>query len=163
MPRTRPKKEDYEPVASVPEGLTWKPGPGVTTNVMLYSIGNIYKLVRDRVTGAVQYFKLKDTGPEKSPNEKIDAEPAREAQVRYRVGTMCWFIDEGSHWFLCEVVERTGKDRATFGEPQRITIKSVNGRDADKQVEWPYGLLEFPAKENNPIFARLRPLKARYR
>ena len=149
-------KADYEPVDSVPEGLKWKPAGGnpAKGHTVLLSFGNIYRLVRDRTTGEVQYFKLKDT-PEKSPSEKIDAEPKKQEQIRYNTGKLCWFIDTGSRWFLCKVVER---------KPNRIVLRSETGWDADKQAPWPYGeLLEFPCKENNPLFCRLRPLKARYR
>lgn len=189
----RPRKADYEQVDSVPDGLRWKPAPGPRAGsgsgpprkppspderknkrrererrtpeqatTTLFSFANTYMLVRMRATGAVTYYRLKDM-PEKSPAEKIDAEPTKKEQVRFRVGAQCWFVDTGGRWFLCEVVERTGHDRATFGEPGRIVIKSVTGWDADRKAPWEYGdLLEFPDKPNNPLFMRLRPLKARY-
>jgi hypothetical protein len=165
-------KEDYEPVAteSVPEGLKWKPSKGAhsKTQVTLFSFGNIYKLVRSLETGAAQYFKLKGSDVAKSPAEKIDAEPGTESgrkkeQVRYRVGCKAWFLDTGNRWYLIEVVARIGENRETFGEPKRIIIKSATGMDADKRTPWPYGAeLEFPAKPDNALFMRLRPLKARY-
>lgn len=148
----------YEPVDTVPEGLRWKPaahhGFKHHPETVLLSFGGAYKLVRSRTTGEVQYFKLRDDTV-KSPSEKIDAEPKKQGQDRYNTGKLCWFIDTGSRWFLCKVVER---------KPSRIVLSSETGWDADKQAAWPYGaLLEFPARENNPLFARLRPLKSRYR
>lgn len=146
----------YEPVASVPEGLRWKPGHGpksarVTT---LFSLGNIYKLQRDRDTGALWYYKLRDTGPEKSPAESIDAEPTAKKQIRYNVGKHCWLIIDG-RWFCCEVVGRTQ-------EPATITLRPTTGWDAERQTPWPHSeTLEFTAQPTNPLFQRLRPLKAR--
>ncbi len=152
----RVKASDYEPVATVPDGLRWKPAVGwpPAGKTVLLSFGNAYRLERTLATGEVQYFKLKDV-PEKSPSEKIDAEPVKPSQVRYNTGKLCWLIDTGGRWFLCKVVERT---------PGRIVLRSETGWDADKQAPWTYGeLLEFPAVLTNPLFARLRPLKARYR
>lgn len=163
MPQKKLPK--YELCTDVPEGITWKPSCGkraaVPKTVTMLSIGNIYKLVRTLATGEVVYYKAIDTGPEKSPAESIDAEPVKKAQVRYRVGKQCWFVlPEG--WFLCEVTRRTGGDRATFGEPKRIAIKSVTGWDATRTVAWPHPEeIEFVAQENNPMFARLLPLNAR--
>lgn len=153
----------YEPVASVPEGLRWKPATGSSNSdknvtVLLSTPGSFYKLIRDRVTGEVVYFKMKDTGAEKSPADKIDTEgPTSQKQVRYRTGGFCWFVDTGSRWYCCEVVERKQ-------DPARIVLRPVTGWDAERQVQWSYGdLLEFPALKNNPVFCRLRPLKARSR
>lgn len=142
----------YEPIESVPDGLTWKPSPGWSnTTTTLYSIGNIYKLVRVRDTGAVTYFKLKGSDVPKSPAEKIDAEPKKERK-RLDVGSRCWFVDTGPHWYLVEIVARA---------PNRVTIKSVTGVDADKLAPWPHSeLLEFPV--HSPLFQRLRKLSARY-
>lgn len=165
-PRRSKHGERYEPVDKVPDGLKWKPqgGPGgKNVTVLLSTPGSFYKLIRDRNTGDVVYFKLKDFGPAVSPAEKIDAEPKRKGQVRYRKGATCWFVDAGSLWYLVEVVDRIGDDRATFGEPHRIVIKSVTGFDAERRTAWAYGdLLEFPAKPDNQMFMRLRPLKDRY-
>lgn len=164
---SRPPPHDaYDPVdvSLVPES-TWKPVAGrpSSTHTVLYSIGNYYKLVRDQATGVVTYFKLRDTGPEKSPATKLDEEPQKKGQVRYRVGSLAWFVDAG-RWFIVVVAARIGEDRATFGEPKRIVIRPTTGRDATGQVEWPYGSeLEFPSNPNNPLFLRLRPLKARVR
>jgi hypothetical protein len=117
-------------------------------------LGNFYKLVRSRETGEVQYFKLKDTGPEISPAEKIDAEPTKKGQVRYRVGSHCWFVLDG-RWFCCEVVSRP---------PNRIVLRPVTGWDADRQAPWPHdGALEISDKPSNSLFQLLRPLKARVR
>lgn len=140
-----------------PNEYTWKPQPGFhasKTHVTLFSTGNIYKLVRELATGAVTYYKLKDTGPEASSKDKIDAEPTPK-QVRYKQGAHAWFIDTGGRWYCVNVVQR--KQR-----PDRIVIASVTGWDADRVCAWPYGgELEFPADRNNPLFQRLRPLKAR--
>lgn len=147
----------YEPIDGVPEGLRWKPIVGCPNHaftVMLSIPGNRYKLVRDRSTGAVAYFKLKDEGPPMSPPEVIDAEPEPEKQVRYHVGKLAWLVEYG-RWFLVKIVER---------KPRRIVIAPESTHDADRLTEWPHGdLLEFPARPSNPLFARLRPLKARYR
>lgn len=164
MPNGTKPKDAYEPVASVPDDLKWRGvsgRPSLTHTTLVSVPGALFKLIRDRSTGAVQYFRLKDMGPEMTPKEKLDAEPERKEQVRYRVGTQCWFIDEG-RWYLCEVVDRTGYAPGT-GTEKRIVIKSVTGFDADRQKAWAFGeLLEFPALENNRLFQRLRPLKDRY-
>ncbi len=151
----------YEQVDTVPEGLTWKPGRGPQSgrtqgaNTTLFSLGNLYKLVRVRDTGAVTYFRLRDQGPEKSTAESIDAEPAPLKQQRFHVGALCWFISEG-RWFQVQVVSRTQ------GSTARIVIRSHTGWDAERQTPWPLaGDLEFPAKPSNPIFQRLRKLSAR--
>jgi hypothetical protein len=148
----------YEPVTSVPEGLTWKPamwgGRAANNITAMYSLGNIYKLVRVRATGAVTYYKLKDDTTA-TPKEQIDAEPERKKQQRFRVGSQCWFIDTTGHWHLVEVVSR---------EPSRIVIKSVTGWDADREVPWEYGeALEFPTSPTNRLFLRLRKLADRYK
>ena len=166
--RAAANKAKYEPVAPelVPGDLKWKfprGMPNSSMRVFLSTPGGYYKLVRDLNTGAVEYFKLKDQGPAPASREKIDAEPEKKGQVRYRVGARCWFVDTGNRWYLVEVVDRVGADRATFGEPCKIVIKPVGTFDADKQAPWPYTPeLEFPAYPNNPMFMRLRPLKARY-
>ena len=173
-----PSKDRYEQVASVPDNLRWKPAPWGSrprvpgsrreklppnSHTVMFSLGNEYKLVRTRATGEVVYYRLKDI-EQKSPAEKIDTEPAKPEQVRYRVGCFCWFVDSDSRWYCCEVVERTGGDRATAGDAHRITLRPVTGWDAERVKEWPYGdLLEFPSLPANPLFQRLRPLKARTR
>lgn len=153
----------YEPVPTVPDGLKWRPqiGKPNKTYVKLVSTpGAYYRLERSRETGEVRYFKLKDTGPEMSPKEKIDTEPTRK-DVRYRVGTKCWFVDVGEKWFLVEVTDRTPRGQ---GHDPRITIKPCEPLDADKRAAWPHGeLLEFPASPDSQLFTRLRPLKDRYR
>lgn len=156
-----PRKGQYEPVPaeSVPADLRWKPAPwgGRPTKYLttMFSLGNIYKLVRVRATGEVSYFKLRDDRPA-TPAEKIDAEPARRQQIRYRTGARCWFVDTGDRWFLCVVVERKQN-------PGRITITPVTGIDADKRSYWEHGeALEFPATRDNRLFQRLRPLRDRY-
>ncbi len=161
-----PRAADYDPVApeTVPEGIRWKPATPHTGKRRAYTsmFGNLYRLVRTLATGEVQYFKLKDADVAATPKEKIDAEPEHKDQVRYRIGCQCWFIETADVWYLVEVVDRVGEDRSTFGEPKRIVLKSATGWDADRKVQWPYGdLLEFPASPNNPMFARLRPLKDR--
>lgn len=158
------KFEDYEPVESIPEGVKWRPQPGQpskTHTKMISTPGAFFRLERNRDTGEVRYFRLKDMGKERTPKDKIDAEPTRGHQVRYRVGTRCWFV-EANRWFLVEVVDRLGGAPGT-GTEKRIVIKPVDPLDADKQTAWPYSdLLEFPAYANNQLFQRLRPLKDRY-
>ena len=154
----------YEPVESVPDDIKWRPVCGMPskTHVSLVSTpGGFFRLKRELATGAVQYFRLKDLGPNAAPKEKIDAEPKREGQVRYRVGAKCWFVVDG-RWFLVEVVDRTGGAAGT-GDEKRITIKPASTHDADKLTPWPYDeFLEFVAQPSNPLFQRLRPLKDRY-
>jgi hypothetical protein len=159
MPTIKFRKEDYVECASVPEGLKWKPMVGRPHGpvVRMLSIGNLYKSVRDLKTGAVTYYKHKsvDGDKEKSPAVKIDAEPEWKSSTHYLPGARAWFIDTGARWFLVEVVKRT--------DARRIVIKSVTGWDADKQTPWGYGEeLEFPARQNNPLYQRLRKLSARY-
>ncbi len=152
--RDRSKRKDlYEQIPSPPDGVKWKPGRGPANKIVtvMYSTpGEYYKLIRDRNTGDVVYYKLKDAAAAATPKEQIDAEPERKKQVRYRENAVCWWVDNG-RWFLVKVVKR---------EPKRITITSVTGWDADRQKEWPEGLeLEFPAP--GQLFKRLRPLKDR--
>lgn len=153
----RPRKDDYEPIApeDLPEGLTWKPAPWASSGTtVMFSLGNTYKLVRVRATGEISYYRLKGSDVPATPKEKIDAEPAPRQQIRYRTGAHCWFIDTGSRWFLCTVVERK-KD------PDRITIAPVSGIDADRRSHWEHGeALEFPT--GSRLFKRLRPLRDRY-
>lgn len=152
-----PHKSQYERVDSIPDGCAWKPGAGPQPKecTVLYSLGNIYKIVRFKATGEVHYFKLKDTGPEKSPADQIDAEPKRPQQIRFRKGTQCWFVDAAARWYLCSVLERDAK---------RIVLKPETGMDAERATPWPYpDTLEIPAKQNNALYLRLRPLAARYR
>ncbi len=169
----------YEPVEAIPEGVVWKQHvgrPSQTHRTLLSTPGGAYKLVRSLETGEVKYFKLKDSGPVKSPaeiaasKEKIDAEPAPPKQVRYRVGALCWLIEPSSVaplWYLCNVVARIGEDRATFGEPKRIILRPVTGWDAERKVQWPHGVSEEGQPEELSLVAnprnmqRLRPLKAR--
>jgi hypothetical protein len=146
---------DYTPVATVPEGLTWKPFGGAVnkTHVVLLSLGNLYRLERNRETGEVAYFKHKDVDAPKSSAETIDAEPKKK-DVRFRVGSRCWFVDTGPRWYLVEIVRRADN---------RITIKSVAPFDADKTAPWPYPEeLEFVDNPKNPLLQRLRKLNARY-
>jgi hypothetical protein len=152
----RPRWADmdkYERVEDVPPDLKWRPlqGPGDARFTALCTIGDFYRLIRDRETGAVAYYKRTlDDVPAKSPAEQIDAEPVPLKQQRYRKGVECWFIDTGDRWYLVKVADRT---------PNRITIASVTGFDSDRKCPWPYGeLLEFPAMANNPLFMRLRKL-----
>lgn len=157
--------DEYEPVAEVPEGIKWRPAGGhpSKTHTRLFSTpGGFFRLERDRATGEVRYWRKKDMGPSATPKEKLDAEPTRGYQVRYKVGAHCWFVED-NRWFLVEVVDRLGETPGT-GTEKRIVLKPVNELDADKERAWPYGeLLEFPAYPNNPLFLRLRPLKDRYR
>lgn len=96
--------------------------------------------------------------PDTIDKAKIDAEPKR-ARGHYHVGAKCWFV-ETVGWFLCEVTAYANR---------RITIKPVTGKDAERQVDWPYGAeLEFAADGNRGdpgtslrLYDRLRPLKAR--
>lgn len=147
-----PRQEDYESVESVPDGLTWKPlrNEGGKTRTVLFSLGNYYKLIRDRSTGAVQYFKLKDTGPAMSDKAKIDSEP-KSAQHRLRVGSRCWYVDNGK-WFLMTVVARDDKS---------LTLQTVTGWDADRTKEWRTDIL-FQIQAHGELRKRLRPLKDRY-
>ncbi len=153
--RYPPRLNVYEPVETVPEGLRWKAQPGHNVRkdaVVLFSMGNVYKLVRTLATGEVAYFKAKD-GPPKSPSDKIDAEPTPAKQIRYRTGTKCWFVISG-RWFLVSVFERDGK---------RIVLKSETGMDADRTTPWPHpDMLEISASQSNYLYQCLRPLKARY-
>ncbi len=159
---------EYEPVASVPDDLKWRPQvghPSKTHVKMVSTPGQFFRLERELATGAVKYYRLKDMGPAMTSKEKLDTEPTRGAQVRYRVGAQCWFIDQG-RWFLVKVVDRTGGAAGT-GTENRITIAPVTGFDADKQAPWPYGeFLEFPTSQGrkgySPLFDRLRPLRDRY-
>lgn len=93
--------------------------------------------------------------PDKIDKAKIDAEPARPRAI-YRVGMRCWFVEAG-RWFLCEVIANADR---------RMTIKPVTGRDAERQVDWPYGdQLEFPTDGRRlgglRLYDHLRPLSAR--
>lgn len=88
---------------------------------------------------------------------KIDAEPTKQ-RVQYRNGQQAWFVNDG-RWFLVEIVSN---DRF------RMTIKPVTGRDAERQVDWPYGAaLDFRLPRNRRkdaglgLYDRLRPLSAR--
>ena len=163
----RPRWKDYdafERVDTVPDGMKWMPtqgAPQASANfTVLRTIGDYYRLIRNRATGEVAYFKRKVADAPATPAAKIDAEPEREKQVRYRKGTFCWFVDTDGRWYCCEVVDRQAPN--TGDAAKRITIRSTTGFDAERVKAWPYGdLLEFPAKENNPLFLRLRPLKAR--
>lgn len=150
-----PSKDKYEPVDAVPDGLTWKPAPfgGRAANnlTILYSLGNVYKLVRVRKTGAVTYYKLKDADAPARDKATIDAEPKRAGQHRLRVGSRCWYVDNGK-WFLMTVVERDDK---------QITLQTVTGWDADRTKEWRTDIL-FQIGANGPLRKRLRPLKDRY-
>jgi hypothetical protein len=155
----------YVPIASseVPEGIRWKPIVGQKRTsaavTLLSTPGGYYKSHRVLATGEITYYKLDESDVPATPKEKIDAEPTPAKQVRYRTGSVCWYV-AGGRWFAVEVVKRTGMDRATYGEPSRVTIKSRTGWDADRVVEWPFGEeLEFVANPRNMAF--LRPLKAR--
>lgn len=149
-------QQRYERVDSVPDGLTWKPRKGrpSSAHTTLFSIGNIYKLVRVRETGDVTYYRLREAFADaKSPAEQIDAEPVPLKQQRFRAGTFAWFVDTGARWYCVEVVSR---------DEGRIIIRPTTGWDAERVSEWPYGNeLEFPARPNNPLFMRLRKLNAR--
>lgn len=123
---------------------------------MFSTPGSYYMLVRELNTGVVTYFKRKGAEPAMTPKDKIDAEPTRGHQVRYRKGAMCWFIGDASRWFLCTVVERG---------PKSITITPVTGWDAERVVRWPHpNPLKFSSNATNDgdLFRRLRPLKDRY-
>ncbi len=181
-PRKPPSKDRYEKIDYVPD-VKWKPAPWAgkgpprkeptgwpwidrrrerarrpldqATTTLLSTPGEIYKLVRVRATGEVTYYKLRDAEPAATPKEAIDAEPKRAGQVRYRKGAPCWFVDAGGIWYLCKVEDR---------QPNRIVIRAETGWDSERKVQWPYGdLLEFPCHRSNPMFARLRPLKDKYR
>lgn len=160
MPGERPRKSDYEPIApdAVPAGIKWKPAVGRSgaTRAFVSMFGAQYRLERVLETGEVTYYKRKgDEPPPATPKEKIDAEPTRGHQVRYRTGATCWFVESG-RWFLVKVVKRsTG--------PDRITIRPEARLCADKLTPWTWGdALEFPAAPNNRLFRMLRPLKDRY-
>ncbi len=145
----------YEP-CELPDADTirWRPkgGKPLSTHTVLYSIGGVYKLIRTLATGEVAYFKLKDEADAVSPPDKIDAEPAKPAQVRYNVGKHCWLILDG-RWFCCEVMSR---------ENHTIELRPVTGWDADRTTAWPHGeTLAFSSRQSSPLFKQLRPLKAR--
>lgn len=143
----------YESVASVPDGLKWKPPnsrPHRDVTVMLSIPGGIYKLIRTRATGEVLYYRLKDI-PAATPKEQIDAEPEREKDQRFHTGTFCWFIDGANRWFCCEIVSR---------ENGVIVLRPTTGWDADRLAPWPYnGDLEI--KASSPLVPRIRKLKDR--
>jgi hypothetical protein len=145
--------DKYERVEDAPPDVKWIPmqGKPEARFTVLRTIGDFYRLIRDRDTGAVSYYKRTlDDVPAKSPAEQIDAEPEPLKQQRYHKGSQCWFVDTGDRWYLVKVADRT---------PNRITIASVTGFDSDRKCPWPYGeLLEFPAMANNPLFMRLRKL-----
>lgn len=155
--------EDWIPLDAEPD-VRWRPAKHIKkTNpntVMVSTPGGFYKLVRQRDTGEVKYFKHKSVDElppdRKSPAELIDAEPKKKGQVRYRVGALCWFVDSDAKWYLCKVLARQGS-------PSRITIKPETGWDAERKMPWPYAdPIQFPAYATSPMFMRLRPLKARY-
>ena len=151
--------ERYEECAfsDIPPDIRWKPAPATRHQCpwrTFFTIGNVYKLIRILDTGAVTYFKLKDTGTV-TPKDKLDAddEPARPRQPQLSVGTHVWFVD-GNRWFELEVVEKSGS------KGRRVTFKSVTGWDDKREVEWGLGtLLEFPT--HSPLFARLRRINTR--
>lgn len=158
-------KAVYAPVATadVPGGLTWKPRegrPSKTVKVEL-SMGGLYKRSTDTVTGTVTYWRLLTEQPAATPAEIIDVEPEPENHTlhgkrRYNVGVHCWFVDTDSKWYLCEVVARAPEPKV------RITIRPVTGYDDTREKPWLYGdELEFPARPNNRLFQRLRPLCTR--
>lgn len=155
MPRPDP---NYVPctLADVRPGVTWTKttGPSKYRAVYHSRYGADFKLVRNNVTGAVAYYKRIEPPPPISPAEVIDAEPQKQ-RARYSEGTQCWLIISGT-WFLVQVVART---------KFRMTIKTVTGKDAERQVDWAFGaLLDFPINRGKPslrIYERLRPLSAR--
>lgn len=171
MPK-RPQKskfaDRYQPIdaSEVSSKVVWNRGAGRSHKACFYSLGKNYKKLVDLATGAVEYFKLKDTAeapihpwtpkPTATPTSSpvtIDAEPQRRLQVRYRLGVQCWYVHEG-RWYLCEVVKRTPKPRS------KMTIRPVTGRDSTREVTWPFdGDLEFAPKST--WFAHLRPLRDR--
>lgn len=149
---------EYEPVASVPDGLKWKPAGKSTRTVTLVSTPrSLYKIVRYLDSGAVAYYRRVED--EKSPanlsdddHRRINAEPEPTGQVRYNVGKCCWFIHYG-RWFCCEVIARTQ-------DPNTITLRPTTGWNTTRQTPWPYeGDLTFSA--TSALFKFLRPLKAR--
>lgn len=147
--------EHYERVESVPDGMTWRPafGPGDARFTMLCTIGDYYRLIRNRVSGEIAYYKRKHDDDAKSPAEKIDAEPTPRQQARFHTGSFAWFVDIHNRWHCVEVVRRTDN---------RITIRSATGWDAERVAPWPYpGELEFPTTPR--FMQRLRKLKERNR
>jgi hypothetical protein len=156
-----PRKEDYEPIAydAIPVGVKWKPSPPHVgpTRAFVSLFGARYRLERVLETGEVTYFERKglDPDPVATPKDKIDAEPEKKGQTRYRVGAHCWFVGDGARWFLCEVLERGYR---------RITIKPVTGWDAERLVHWPHPEpFSFSSRIENDgdLARRLRPLKDR--
>ena len=160
----RPRKADYEPVAyeDIPADVQWKPAPPHTgpKRAYLSMFGGMYYLERVLDTGAVRYFKRKGEAPPESPAAVIDAEPERPKQQRFHAGTQCWYIHHTGHWFLCEIVDRIGGDRESFGEPRRIIIKPLSDRDDKREIEWPFPK-ELEIVVNSPAFKRLRKLQDR--
>jgi hypothetical protein len=70
---------------------------------------------------------------------------------RYLLDTECWFIGDNQRWFRCKVTARAGT---------RMTIQSLTGWDALRQVPWPYpDGLTFGT--TGTLHARLRPPHAR--
>lgn len=153
--RKRFRAEDYEPIdtSKVPEGLRWKPAQAKKSlkRVTLMSFGNVYKLVRNLETGDVEYFVHKESNVPMTSKEKIDAEPAKRALVKYHVGHHCWYIDEGGFWFLMRV---TGRDASG----NKATFSPVTGWDADRMKQWMHGDIAFITQQGSPHFRRLRPL-----
>lgn len=153
--RDRSKRKDlYEQIPSPPDGVKWKPGRGPADKIVtvMYSTpGEYYKLIRDRNTGDVVYYKLKDAAAAATPKEQTDAEPERKKQQRFRVGAQCWYVTTEGRWFLCLVQSR---------RPAHITLCPVTGWDAERQVKWTLpGFLEI--RTGNPAFQRIRKLKDR--
>jgi hypothetical protein len=137
----------------LPAGLTWVPIKGNTCEVnvsVLRSLGDYYRLIRDRENGEIVYFKRRHTDDKVTPAEAIDAEPKPRSNVRYRVGSQCWLI-VNTRWYLVEVTERwTG----------HMVIRTSTGRDAEGVSPWPYDdVLEF--KMSSGLRRFLRPLNAR--
>lgn len=122
--------------------------------------GALYMRIRMLETGETTYYKLKDTGPEATPKDKIDAEPERPGQQRFRKGAHCWYVDDAGRWYLCEVVDRTGCNRETFGEAKSIVLKSLTGQDSERLAPWPFGD-EVSISTKSQAFQRVRKLTDR--
>lgn len=154
---TEREKFQKVPASALPAGVKWKPPKGRQDGrfTTLTSIGDLYRLLRDRETGDVVYYKRIDSHADLvTPAEVLDAEPKPRKLGLVRVGGVAWFIDDAGFWYCVDVVARApGKS---------VTIRSRTGWDADRVRAWPYPeLLEIDDRQHSFLKKRLLPFKAR--